>query len=87
LPPSAPADVVHPHDRRLYPRGPAVQGLGAGDAAVPSAPRCEVDRSAENQAFLVEGVNGVETLKSMAVEAQLLFAGIVVISQASSWLQ
>jgi subfamily B ATP-binding cassette protein HlyB/CyaB len=29
------------------------------------------ERGAENQAFLVESVNGVETLKSMAVEAQM----------------
>ena len=28
-------------------------------------------RGAENQAFLVESVNGVETLKSMAVEPQM----------------
>jgi subfamily B ATP-binding cassette protein HlyB/CyaB len=29
------------------------------------------DRGAENQAFLVESVNGIETLKSMAVEPQM----------------
>ncbi len=29
------------------------------------------NRGAENQAFLVESVNGVETLKAMAVEPQM----------------
>jgi len=44
-------------------------------AGVTPAFRARLDekfrRSAENQAFLVESVNGVETLKSMAVEPQM----------------
>ena len=43
-----------------------------GDAAVPhSGSTTSSQRGAENQAFLVESVTGVETLKSMAVEPQM----------------
>ena len=42
------------------------------DAAVsPAAWMRNFDRGAENQAFLVESVTGVETLKAMAVEPQM----------------
>ena len=45
--------------------------LGGGDAAVSPPARREIQRGAENQAFLVESVTGVETLKAMAVEPQM----------------
>jgi subfamily B ATP-binding cassette protein HlyB/CyaB len=38
---------------------------------VPTCVNEKFERGAENQAFLVESVNGVETLKSMAVEPQM----------------
>ncbi len=45
--------------------------LGHGDADVSQRLDEKFQRGAENQAFLVESVTGVETLKSMAVEPQI----------------
>jgi subfamily B ATP-binding cassette protein HlyB/CyaB len=45
--------------------------ISAGDAAVPRRLDEKFQRGAENQAFLVESVTGIETLKAMAVEPQM----------------
>jgi subfamily B ATP-binding cassette protein HlyB/CyaB len=50
---------------------PLYQHLGGGDATFPPPADTKFERGAENQAFLVESVNGIETLKSMAVEPQM----------------
>ncbi len=60
-----------PDDGRVVLVPDLYRHLGRRDAALPPPPRREIPPGAENQAFLVESVSAVETLKAMAVEPQM----------------